>query len=134
MNSIERKTMKQMMKLLAVWTVFAFAGQAQADVVGNKASKFFFPENCFYAKLIKKDNVMNFKTAADAQAAGYKASSKCKDAAAMAFVGNKSSKFFFPANCSYVKLIKDENKVNFKSAAEAMAAGYKASSKCADDQ
>jgi methylphosphotriester-DNA--protein-cysteine methyltransferase len=70
----------------------------------------------------------------DAVAAGYKASSKCQGTAAdmASFVGNKSSKFFFPSDCSYVKLIKDENKVTFKSSAEATAAGYKASSKCSD--
>ena len=81
----------------------------QADVIGNKDSKFFFPPDCSYAKLIKKDNVVTFKSAADAVAAGYKESSKCKSAAAVtpAFVGNKSSKLYFPANCSTVKLIKD---------------------------
>jgi len=113
--------------------VLGFTGAAHADFVGNKDSKFFFPDTCSYVKLIKATNQVAFKTAADAVAAGYKASSKCQSdtPAAPAFVGNKSSKLFFPANCSVVKLIKDENKVSFNTAADAAAAGFKASSKCA---
>ena len=86
--------------------------------------------------MIKKENVVNFKTAADAMAAGFKASSKCKPAEelAMPVVANKSSKLFFPPDCSVVKMIKDDNKVTFKSSAEAIAAGYKASTKCSEDK
>jgi methylphosphotriester-DNA--protein-cysteine methyltransferase len=126
--------MKKLMLAMTGLLILSFSGLANADFVGNKDSKFFFPDTCSYVKLIKKDNVVNFKTSADAIAAGYKASSKCKsDApAAVIFVGNKSSKLFFPANCSVVKLIKDDNKISFKSSADALAAGYKASSKCAD--
>ena len=113
--------------------VLGLTGAAHADFVGNKDSKFFFPDTCSYVKLIKKENVVNFKTSADAVAAGYKASSKCQSDAAstVTFVGNKSSKLFFPANCSVVKTIKSDNIVTFKSTADATAAGYKASSKCA---
>ena len=128
-----------MNKLLAAVTglfILSFTGMAHADFVGNKDSKLFFPDTCSYVKLIKKDNVVNFKTAADAVAAGYKASSKCQAAEkaveAVPVIGNKSSKLFFPTECSYVKLIKAENKITFKSAAEAIAAGYKASSKCSE--
>ena len=125
--------MNKLVTALVGVLVLSFTGVAHADFVGNKDSKFFFPDTCSYVKFIKKDNVVNFKTAADAVAAGYKASSKCKPDAASteAFVGNKSSKLFFPANCSVVKLVKDENKVSFSSAADATAAGYKVSSKCA---
>ncbi len=126
--------MKKLMAVITGLFIFGFTGWAHADFVGNKASKLFFPDNCSYVKLIKKDNAVNFKTAADAVAAGYKASSKCQadTAGAVTFVGNKSSKLFFPADCSYVKLIKGDNKVTFKSSADALAAGYKASSKCSD--
>jgi methylphosphotriester-DNA--protein-cysteine methyltransferase len=125
--------MKKLVLALGV-LILGFSGLVQADVIGNKDSKFFFPSDCSYAKLIKKDNIVTFKTAADAVAAGYKASSKCKaaDSNTTSFVGNKSSKFFFPSDCSYVKMIKDGNKVTFKSSADAIAAGYKASSKCSD--
>lgn len=126
--------MNKLVTALAGVLVLGFTGIAHADFVGNKDSKFFFPDTCSYVKLIKKDNVVNFKTAADATAAGYKASSKCKSdapAATVTFVGNKSSKLFFPANCPVIKLIKADNKVVFNSAADAVAAGYKASSKCA---
>jgi methylphosphotriester-DNA--protein-cysteine methyltransferase len=128
--------MRTLIAALAGVLILAFTGSAQADVIGNKDSKFFFPENCSYAKMIKKENVVTFKTSADAVAAGYKASSKCQssDANAVTFIGNKSSKFFFPSDCSYVKMIKDENKVTFKSSADALAAGYKASSKCSEDK
>lgn len=124
--------MKKLMVVLAGMLIFGLSQAAHADYVGNKDSKFFFPDNCSYVKLIKKDNIVNFKTSADAIKAGYKVSSKCQDTAAVAFVGNKSSKLFFPADCSYVKMIKDDNKVSFKTSADALAAGYKASSKCAD--
>ncbi len=125
--------MKKLILVLAV-LILGLNGTLQADVIGNKDSKFFFPANCSYVKLIKKDNIVTFKTDADAVAAGYKASSKCKavDMDTTSFIGNKSSKFFFPSDCSYVKMIKDENKVTFKSSADAIAAGYKASSKCSD--
>jgi methylphosphotriester-DNA--protein-cysteine methyltransferase len=117
--------------LLTGALVLSFSVLSQAAFVGNKTSKLFFPDTCSYVKLIKKDNVVNFKTAADALAAGYKASSKCEgDVSTPAFVGNKSSKLFFPSSCSYVKFIKQTNLVTFNSAAEATAAGYKASDKC----
>ena len=130
--------MKKLMAALVGVVVLSFCGLAQADFIGNKDSKFFFPDNCSYVKMIKKDNVVNFKTSADAVAAGYKLSSKCKsdDAkapavpAAPAFVGNKASKLYFPATCSVVKMIKDDNKVTFMTDADAKAAGYKLSSKC----
>jgi len=124
--------MKKLVSAVLGMLVLGFTSVVHADFVGNKDSKFFFPDNCSYVKLIKKGNQVSFKTAADAIAAGYKASSKCKSDAitAPAFVGNKSSKLFFPADCSFVKLIKDDNKVTFNSTADAIAAGYKASSKC----
>ncbi len=124
--------MKKLILAVLGVLVIGFSGLVQADVVGNKSSKLFFPPDCSYAKLIKKENQVTFKSPADAVAAGYAASSKCQSTAVdtVAFVGNKSSKLFFPANCSYVKLIKDDNKVSFKSSADAVAAGYKASSKC----
>ena len=125
--------MKKLLLVLGT-LILGFNGLVVADVVGNKDSKFFFPSDCSYVKLIKKDNIVTFKTPADAIAAGYKASSKCQATGSdkVSFVGNKSSKLFFPSDCSYVKMIKDENKVTFKSTADAIAAGYKASSKCAD--
>lgn len=125
-------------KLIAVigFLFLATSGVAHAQFVGNKDSKLFFPENCSYVKMIKKENQVSFKTSAEAVAAGYKASSKCqsKEAVAAAFVGNKDSKLFFPADCAYVKMIKEENKVSFQTSAEAVAAGYKASSKCAAEE
>jgi methylphosphotriester-DNA--protein-cysteine methyltransferase len=128
--------MKKSMVVLAGLFILSFTSFAHADFVGNKSSKLFFPDSCSFVKMIKKENVVNFKTSAEAVAAGYKASSKCQDtsAPAMSFVGNKSSKLFFQADCSTVKMIKDDNKVNFKSSQEALAAGYKASSKCTDSK
>ena len=125
--------MKKLILVLGV-LIFGFNGLVQADVVGNKDSKLFFPVDCSYVKLIKKDNIVTFKSPKDAIAAGYKESSKCKSAEVdtVLFVGNKSSKLFFPSDCSYVKMIKDTNKVTFKSSVDAIAAGYKASSKCTD--
>ena len=68
--------MNKLAIVLAGVLVLGFTQAAHADFVGNKDSKFFFPDTCSYVKQIKKDNVVNFKTAADAVAAGYKASSK----------------------------------------------------------
>jgi len=124
--------MKKLTVVLMGLFVLSFIGSAYADYLGNKDSKFFFPENCSYAKLIKKDNIVKFTTFDAAVAAGYKVSSKCKDDAP--FVGNKSSKLYFPADCSYVKLIKDENKNTFTDEASAKKAGYTRSSKCSDSK
>jgi methylphosphotriester-DNA--protein-cysteine methyltransferase len=127
--------MKTLMAAIAGLFILSFTGLAHADFVGNKSSKLFFPDTCSYVKMIKKDNAVPFKTSAEAVAAGYKASSKCQDdSSKMSFVGNKTSKMFFPADCSYVKMIKDGNKVTFKSSQEAITAGYKASSKCTDSK
>jgi methylphosphotriester-DNA--protein-cysteine methyltransferase len=126
--------MKKSIAIITGLFILVFTGLAHADFIGNKSSKFFFPDTCSYAKKVKKVNVVKFKTAADAVAAGYKLSSKCQSEAPVAmFIGNKDSKLFFPANCGIVKLIKDANKVDFTSAADATAAGYKASSKCTAD-
>ena len=127
-NIVKGRDMKKLTVVLMGLFVLSFIGSAYADYLGNKDSKFFFPENCSYAKLIKKDNIVKFTTFDAAVAAGYKVSSKCKDDAP--FVGNKSSKLYFPPDCSVVKMIKDDNKINFKSSADAIAAGFKASSKC----
>ncbi len=114
--------------------ILSLTGPAQADYIGNRDSKYFFPENCSYVKMIKKDHRVFFRTSKEALAAGFKMSSKCKDVnpEVVMFVGNKSSKMYFPVNCSYVKMIKDENKIDFKSSREALTAGYTMSSKCSD--
>ena len=126
--------MKKLMIVITGLFILSFTGAAHADYVGNKGSKFFFPDNCSYVKLIKKDNLVMFKTSAEAMAAGYRASSKCKsDVPSLPkFIGNKTSKMFFLADCSYVKLIKNENKVPFDTSSDALAAGYKPSSKCSE--
>ncbi|MDE2028120.1 MAG: hypothetical protein KGJ11_06235, partial [Candidatus Omnitrophica bacterium] len=64
---------------VGVVLMFGLTQAAQAAFIGNKASKFYFPDSCSYAKMIKKENVVKFKTAAQAVKAGYKASSKCSD-------------------------------------------------------
>ena len=46
-------------------------------------------------------------------------------------IGNKDSKIFHSEQCSMVKQMKAENKVVFKSADEAIKAGYKECKKCA---
>ena len=46
------------------------------------------------------------------------------------FVGNKTSKTFHTEDCPVVKLMKAENKVVFKTAEEALKAGYTACQKC----
>lgn len=45
-------------------------------------------------------------------------------------VAAKTGKSYYPPSCGSVKRIKEENKVWFKSAAEAQAAGYTASKSC----
>ncbi len=46
------------------------------------------------------------------------------------FVGNKDSQTFHTEQCPLVKQMKDANKVAFKTAAEAVKAGYTACKKC----
>ncbi len=50
--------------------------------------------------------------------------------AATAFVGNKESKTFHRADCSYAGKMKASNRVGFASAAEAAKAGYKPCKVC----
>ncbi|MBF0504617.1 MAG: hypothetical protein HQL14_05890 [Candidatus Omnitrophica bacterium] len=46
------------------------------------------------------------------------------------FIGNKDSKTFHTDTCPMVKLMKDANKVVFKTAADAIKAGYAPCKKC----
>jgi len=56
----------------------ATAGQANCAFVGSKNSNKYYPPTCSYAKRIKPENLVCFKTAQEALAQGRIISSGCK--------------------------------------------------------
>jgi hypothetical protein len=51
--------------------------ETPADLIGDKQSKTYYPNGCQPAKEIAEANKVTFKTAADAEKAGYKAARNC---------------------------------------------------------
>ena len=52
--------------------------EAAAEIVGDKQSKVYYPADCDVAKEISESNRATFKTALEAEKAGYKRSKECK--------------------------------------------------------
>ncbi len=78
-----------------------------------------------------KDPQAPAKPAAPAAAPAKAApAAPAKAAPAAAIVGNKESKTFHKADCKTAAKMKDANKAEFASAAEATKAGYKACKVC----
>ncbi|MCM3873774.1 MAG: hypothetical protein ND895_24060, partial [Pyrinomonadaceae bacterium] len=54
------------------------SGEEEAEVVGDKQSKVYYPADCEAAKEISETNLTTFKTALEAEKAGYKPTKECK--------------------------------------------------------
>jgi hypothetical protein len=52
--------------------------EEEAEILGDKQSKIYYPSDCELAKEIIKLNRMTFRTADEAEKAGYKPSKECK--------------------------------------------------------
>ena len=53
-------------------------GEEEAEIVGDKQSKIYYPADCEVAKEISESNRTTFKTALEAEKAGYKPAKECK--------------------------------------------------------
>lgn len=124
---------KKLMSLIVGLGVLCISGLAFADFVGNKDSKIFHSDQCPMVKQMKKENMVNFKTAEEAVKAGYTLCKKCAGATTKeaAFIGNKDSKMYHMAGCPMAAKIKAENGIDFDTKEAAEKAGFKACSKCA---
>lgn len=129
------------------------------EVIGNKNSKKYHLPNCpGYAQVSEKNRVP-FKSAAEAEAAGYTLAGNCKadgqtsetkpkpateaktpdtplaqpaprTAATGEVIGNKNSKKYHLQGCPGYTQVGEKNRVYFKTAAEAEAAGYTKAGNC----
>ncbi len=50
----------------------------EAEIIGDKHSKVYYPADCELAKEVSEANRTAFKTALEAEKAGYKAATGCK--------------------------------------------------------
>lgn len=97
---------------------------ADCNFVASKGSNKYHLPDCGIAKNIKPENRVCFVTQEEAAKAGYGPCGVCKPDEKMVVIGSKDSdKYHLPA-CGLVKKIKPENKIEFKSPAEALKAGY----------
>ena len=56
----------------------AESGEDEAEIVGDRQSKIYYPVDCEVAKEINEANRTTFKTAIEAEKAGYKPTKECK--------------------------------------------------------
>ena len=127
--------MKKRLVVAMVGALFlGLTSLAQADFVGSKDSDKYHTMDCPIVKNIKEANKVIFKTAAEAQKAGYKACKKCQPGETAAvdakFVASKDGEKYHMATCKLVAHIKDGNKVGFTTKEEAQKAGYKPCTIC----
>ncbi len=96
---------------------------ADCNFVGSKESDKYHTPACGAVKNIKAENKVCFQSAADAKKQGYVPCGLCKPGEAK-IVASKSSNKYHLSDCSAVKNIDKENLVEFKSAEDAVKAGY----------
>lgn len=96
---------------------------ADCNFVGSKESDKYHTPACGAVKNIKAENKVCFQSAADAKKQGYTACGLCKPGEAK-IVASKSSNKYHLSGCGAVKNIDKENLVEFKSAEDAVKAGY----------
>jgi hypothetical protein len=73
----ERRQAKETQDALAESGTAAENTETPAELLGDKQSKTYYPNGCQPAKEIAEANKVTFKTAAEAEKAGYKVASKC---------------------------------------------------------
>lgn len=91
----------------------------------------YFPANCAAREGVKEANRVEFKSEAEARAAGYRLDVRCFPPENNVPVrGNKTTNVFLFPHCPGYKKIPEEAQVEFKNQAEAKAAGYKLDGYC----
>jgi hypothetical protein len=73
----ERRQAKEEQDSLAESGAAAENTGTPAEILGDKQSKTYYPNGCLPAKEITEANRVTFKTAAEAEKAGYKIAPKC---------------------------------------------------------
>ncbi len=97
---------------------------ADCNFVGSKGSDKYHLPDCGIAKNIKPENKVCFATQEEAKKANYTPCGVCKPDEKVTVVGSKDSDKYHLPTCGIAKNIKPENKVEFKSPADAVKAGY----------
>lgn len=139
---------------------------ASGGVIGNKNSKIYHLPGCPGYKTVSEKNQVVFKSAAEAEAAGYTRAKNCKaegssssstpstkseaksaqtsstpeaptttaasasQSASGDIIGNKNSKKYHLPGCPGYNTVSEKNRVYFKTAQEAEAAGYTKAGNC----
>lgn len=97
---------------------------ADCNFVCSKGSDKYHMLDCGIAKNIKAENKMCFATQEEATKAGYAPCGICKPDQKVVVIASKGSDKYHLPTCGLVKNIKAENRVEFKSPADAVKAGY----------
>ncbi len=110
--------------LLSFLFLTANAFAADCNYVASKGSDKYHLSDCGIAKNIKADNKVCFVAQEEAVKAGYAPCGVCKPDKNVLVVASKGSDKYHLPGCGIAKSIKPENKIEFKSPAEAAKAGY----------
>jgi competence protein ComEC len=124
------------------------------SVYASKTGKTYHPAGCFHLNRVNEADRREFHSAEEAEQGGLRRASGCKPAANAsappgveklrpgartattgavwkgAVVASSRGKVYHPAGCPHIDKIKEENRVEYPSAAEAEAAGLRAGSGC----
>lgn len=73
----ERRQAKEEQDALAEANPASESTETPAEIIGDKESKTYYPDGCSPSKEIAEKNKVVFKTAADAEKAGFKAAKNC---------------------------------------------------------
>ncbi len=92
-------------------------------VASKGANKYHMPD-CGISKNIKAENKICFATQEEAAKAGYGPCGVCKPDEKIMVIASKGSDKYHLPTCGLVKNIKPENRIEFKTAADAVKAGY----------
>lgn len=103
---------------------------ADCNFVASKGSNKYHLTDCGIAKNIKAENRVCFAEQQEAAKAGYGPCGVCKpDEKIMVIASQDSDKYHLPT-CGLVKNIKPENRIKFKTPADAVKAGYSPCALC----
>ena len=73
----QRRQAKEEQDSLAEASASTESNEEAAEIVADKKSKTYYPSGCVPEKQISETNKISFKTAAEAEKAGFKAAKNC---------------------------------------------------------
>ncbi len=110
--------------------------------IASVRGEVFHPAGCVHVAKIRMENRMEFTTREEAEAAGLRPAGGCRtvaraaDASASAVpaagpvFASRFGKAYHPAGCRHLARVKEENRVEYPTAADAEAAGLQAANGC----